>query len=91
MNPRRPPRSQHQCKSEEPLFTLAQAQSLICTNAVARCQRKRASFNTTMVLWGSRAVDGVMVVALADWLDLGVVCGVIGHGSGQLAGSKGGG
>ena len=49
------------------------------------------SFNTTKVLWGSRAVGGVMVMALADWLDLGVVGGVIGHGSGQLAGSKGGG
>ena len=48
-------------------------------------------FNTTKVLWGSRAVGGVMVVALADWLDLGVVGGVIGRGSGQLAGSKGGG
>ena len=45
-------------------------------------------FNTTKVLWGSRAVGGVMVM---DWLDLGVVGGVIGRGSGQLAGSKGGG
>ena len=44
------------------------------------------SFNTTKVLWGSRAVGGVMVMALADWLDLGVVGGVIGRGSGQLAG-----
>ena len=32
-----------------------------------------------------------MVMALADWLDLGVVGGVTGRGSGQLAGSKGGG
>ena len=42
------------------------------------------SFNTTKVLWGSRAVGGVMVMALADWVDLEVVGGVIGHGSGQL-------
>ena len=90
-NPRRPPRSQHRCKSKEPLFELARAQSLIYTNAVVRRQRKRASFNITKILWGSRAVGGVMVMALVDWLDLGVVGGVIGHGSGQLAGSKGGG
>lgn len=51
---------------------------------------KESEFQYTRVLWGSRAVGGVMVMALADWLDLGVVGGVICGGSGQLAVSKGG-
>ena len=89
-NPRRPPGSQHGCKSKEPLFEPARGQSHTHANAVARCQRE-SEFQETKILWVSRAVCGVRVVALADWLGLGVVSGVTGRGSGQLAGSRGGG
>ena len=88
-NPRRPPGSQHRYKSREPLFEPTCAQSHTHAKAVARSQRE--SFQRTKVLWVSRMVCGVMVVALADWLGLGVVAGVMSCGFGHLAGSRGGG
>lgn len=42
--PRRPPRSQHQCKSKEPLFRPAGTQSLICTREREREFQKHKGF-----------------------------------------------
>ena len=53
-DPQRPPGSGVRCKSKEPLFELAWAQSSTCTDTAVRYRGERASFKRTKVLLGPR-------------------------------------
>ena len=69
-DPQRPLGSRVRCKSKEPLFELARAQSPTCTDTAVRYQGKRVSKGQRFY-WGLGAVGEVMAMASADWLGKG--------------------